>query len=180
VRGLRLPDSQTVNLEQAFCAIQQELYAAVRNVAFRVCVEGEERPLRPVIREVVYRIGREALTNAFRHSRASKVEVVLQYSAKVLRMVVRDNGAGIDDQVVRAGREGHWGLSGMRERAEEIGAKLRVLSSAGAGTEVELMVPGRVAYETRGGERGWGWRWRGKPAMMPPSSSSKQESEVPQ
>jgi signal transduction histidine kinase/ligand-binding sensor domain-containing protein len=179
VRGLRLPDTHSINLEKAFCAIQQELYAAVRDVTFRVCVEGEERPLRPVIREGIYRIGREGLINAFRHSRASKIEVYLQYSPKQLRVVVRDNGAGIDQEVLRAGRDGHWGLSGMRERADEIGAKLRVLSNSGAGTEVELTLPGKVAYEPRGTERRWGWRFKAKPAMIPPNSS-KQESEVPQ
>lgn len=177
VRGLRLPDQHSVNLEQAFSAVQQELYNA-RATAFRVFAEGEARPLRPVIRETIYRIGREALINAFRHSQASKIEVELQYSPKQLRLMVRDNGAGIDQEVLRAGREGHWGLSGMRERAEEIGAKLRVLSSPLAGTEIDLTVPGRVAFEPRGPEKTWGWLLKPKPAMMR-EPQAKPESEVP-
>jgi signal transduction histidine kinase len=74
-----------------------------------------------------------------------------------LRLLVRDNGVGIDQDVVRAGRDGHWGLSGMRERADEIGARLRVLSSPAAGTEVELSVPSRIAFEARRSNNRWGW-----------------------
>jgi signal transduction histidine kinase len=74
-----------------------------------------------------------------------------------LRVFIRDNGGGIDTQVLRSGREGHWGLSGMKERTERIGGKLRVLSRAVAGTEVELSVPGNVAFEVRPGNRPAGW-----------------------
>jgi DNA-binding NarL/FixJ family response regulator len=55
-------------------------------------------------------------------------------------MLVRDDGCGIDPAVLQAGRDGHWGLSGMRERAERIGAHLQVMSHASAGTEIELSV----------------------------------------
>jgi len=156
VRGLRLTDQQSRNLEQAFSGIQQELDIP-RASGFRVFAEGEERPLRPLIRETVYRIGREAIINAFRHAHAGKIEVELQYAASHLRLLVRDNGVGIDQQVVRAGRDGHWGLSGMRERADEIGARLRVLSSPAAGTEVELSVPSRIAFEPRRSNNRWSW-----------------------
>jgi nitrate/nitrite-specific signal transduction histidine kinase len=62
-------------------------------------------------------------------------------------MLVRDNGKGIDEHVLRTGRDGHWGLSGMRERAQRIGAGFHVWSRAGAGTEVELSVPSHVAFQ---------------------------------
>jgi ligand-binding sensor domain-containing protein/signal transduction histidine kinase len=156
VRGLRLPDQQSQSLEQAFSGIQQELEIS-RASGFRVFAEGEERRLRPAIRETVYRIGREAVINAFRHAHAGKIEVELRYAASHLRLLVRDNGVGIDQQVVRAGRDGHWGLSGMRERADEIGARLRVLSSPAAGTEVELSVPSRIAFEPRRSNNRWAW-----------------------
>ena len=116
-------------------------------VSFRVVVEGTSRPLHPIIRDEVYRIGREAVVNAFRHSGANSIEVDLEYSSKHLRILVRDNGCGIDPQVLRSGREGHWGLSGMRERAGEIGARLKVWSRVGGGTEVELSIPARTAFE---------------------------------
>ena len=118
------------------------------SIDFKVIVEGEIRPLQPVIRDEVYRIGREALINAFLHAHASSIEVELEYALKRLRVLVRDNGCGIDPHVLRAGREGHWGLSGMRERAEGIGAQLKVWSRVSGGTEVDLTVPGHVAFGT--------------------------------
>ncbi len=71
----------------------------------------------------------------------------LEYGFNKLRVHVSDDGCGIDPEVLRAGRDGHWGLPGMRERAERIGAKLHVWSSATAGTEVELSVPSQIAFQ---------------------------------
>ena len=145
VRGLRSsPDSP--DLEQAFSRIRQE-FAVGENVALRVIVEGQPRRLRPVLRDEVYRIGREALINAFRHSGGKNVEIELRYSAAQFRISVRDDGCGIDPQMLRSGREGHWGLTGMRERADQIGARLHLWSSVAAGTEVELSVPGPIAFQ---------------------------------
>jgi len=151
IRGLRSSDSDSDDLGQAFSRIPQELGIEVPEGQpdFRVIVLGSARKLRPLIRDEVYYIGRELLVNAFRHSRASCIEVELEYSPRRFRMVVRDDGCGIDPQVLRAGREGHWGLPGMRERAERVGARLRVWSSAAAGTEVALSVPGSIAFESR-------------------------------
>ncbi|MGO9084631.1 MAG: two-component regulator propeller domain-containing protein [Candidatus Sulfotelmatobacter sp.] len=146
VRGLRSAHDDSYDLGEAFSRVAQEL-AIRQDVDFRVVMEGLPRALHPVIRDEVYRIGRESLMNALLHSRASKIEVEVDYSSSDLRILVRDNGCGIDPQVVRAGRDGHWGLPGMRERAEKVGAKLRVWSRAGAGTEVELTVPGHVAFQ---------------------------------
>ncbi|HYM08100.1 MAG TPA: two-component regulator propeller domain-containing protein, partial [Terriglobales bacterium] len=146
VRGLRSSESGSLELEQAFSRIQQEL-GFQDQVAFRIIVDGDPRPLHPVLRDEVYRIGREALVNAFRHSRATSVEVELEYSTDHFRILVRDNGCGIDTHVLESGREGHFGLSGMRERAERIGARLRVWSRAEAGTEVEMTVPSQIAFQ---------------------------------
>ena len=148
VRGLRSSSSGSDDLGQAFSRIPQDLGLEVQ-IDFRVIVLGSARKLRPLIRDEVYQIGRELLVNAFRHSRASCIEVELDYARKRFRMVVRDDGCGIDPQVLREGREGHWGLPGMRERAERIGARLRVWSRAGAGTEVLLSVPNSIAFESR-------------------------------
>jgi signal transduction histidine kinase len=73
---------------------------------------------------------------------------VLEYHDNQLRILVRDDGHGIDSEVIQSGRDGHWGLSGMRERAERIGASLKVSSSVSGGTEVDLRVPGRTAFES--------------------------------
>jgi ligand-binding sensor domain-containing protein/signal transduction histidine kinase len=146
LKGLRSATGDAQNIAESFSGIPQE-FAPEKRIDFQVIIEGYSRPLRPVIRDEVYRIGREALVNAFRHSKAKRIEVIIEYSAKQLRILVRDNGCGIDPQVLDSGREGHWGLSGMRERAEEIGARLRLLSGAGNGTEVELSIPGDIAFD---------------------------------
>lgn len=156
VRGLRSTVGSAYDLEQSFARIPQELNIQ-QQVGFRVIVEGPALPLQPAIRTDVYSIGREALLNAFRHSRASNIEVELEFAAHQLRVLVRDNGCGIDSQVLHSGRDGHWGLSGMRERAERIGAKLKVLSSAVGGTEVELRVPSRVAFDSPPSSRTSKW-----------------------
>jgi signal transduction histidine kinase len=156
VQGLRSPQSGSLNLEQAFARTQQEL-AIEGDAGFRVIVIGQPRPLHPMLRDEVYRIGREALVNAFRHSRAKSIEIELEYAASWLRVVVRDNGCGIDPPMLQSGRQGHWGLSGMRERAERVGAKLQVWSRPAAGTEVQLSVPSQVAYQSVSSRRALGW-----------------------
>jgi signal transduction histidine kinase len=148
VRGLRSPDSVALDLGQAFSRIQQEL-TLEDDVGFRVIVDGQPRPLHPVLRDEVYRIGREALVNAFHHAHAKNIEIELEYAASQFRVLVRDDGRGIDPQMLQSGREGHWGLIGMRERAERIGAKLHVWSRPTAGTEVELLVPSQVAFQNQ-------------------------------
>ena len=146
LQGLRLSDTAPLDLVQAFSGIQREL-AVPSDVEFRVTVIGEERPLHLAIQHEIYRIGREALINAFRHSRATRVEVDLEYSDSELRMRVRDNGCGVDPRVLETGCEGHWGLAGMRERAAKIGGLLKICSNASAGTEVELSIPSSIALE---------------------------------
>jgi signal transduction histidine kinase/ligand-binding sensor domain-containing protein len=144
VRGLRSSQSPR-DLAEAFSGIQQEIGTADR-VDYRVVVEGQPQPLNPVVRDEVYRIGREALVNAFRHAEAKTIEVELEYAPRHVRVLVRDDGRGMEPEVVKSGTDGHWGLSGMRERAERIGARFKVFSRARAGTEVELLIPAHIAF----------------------------------
>jgi len=136
------------------------LYRAARDqpnhadIDFRVVVEGTVRPLKPHVVEEVGRVGREAIINAFQHSKARQIEIELVYRRDVFRCIVRDDGQGIDPRVLTAGRDGHWGLTGMRERAEHAGGELRLRSSAPAGTEVELSLPAALAYSDPPPRRG--------------------------
>jgi signal transduction histidine kinase len=167
IRGLRPSNRSPLDLEQAFLRSYEELTVRheVSQIAFRFIVVGAPRPLRPAIHDEIYLIGREALINAVRHSRASEIEVELEYAAKFLRVLIRDNGCGINTQVLLSGRDGHWGLSGMRERAQGIGAKFKVLSRVGAGTEVELSVASEIAFAFQPDDHSAGWLsglYRGK------------------
>jgi ligand-binding sensor domain-containing protein/signal transduction histidine kinase len=147
LQGLRVSRDGVLDLDQAFSLVPEDL-ALEGSVDFHVIVEGQARRLHPIIRDEVYLIGREAVVNAFRHAGAKTIDLVLEYHGNQLRVIVRDDGHGIDPEVVQSGRDGHWGLSGMRERADRIGASLKVSSSAAGGTEVDLRVPGRIAFES--------------------------------
>jgi len=156
VRGLRTRAQPADALERALSEIPADL-AMDAQTQFRLRSEGTQRALRPAVRDEIYRITREALANAFRHSGASNVETVLEYSPDALRVTIRDDGRGMDPDVLQSGREGHWGLSGMRERSSRIGARLKVLSAPGSGTEIDLVVPGGAAFEAGTRRRWFGW-----------------------
>jgi signal transduction histidine kinase/ligand-binding sensor domain-containing protein len=122
---------------------------------FRVIVEGEPQKLSTDLQAEVYRIAHEVLRNAFRHSGAGQIEVEIRYDKNLFRLRIRDDGKGIDPKVLEETRcAGHWGLPGVRERAQRIGSQLTFWSQAGAGTEVELAIPSTIAYrDTRNGRR---------------------------
>jgi signal transduction histidine kinase len=170
LRGLRSSTESDRDMELAFGQIPREL-GIDQKMAYRVVVEGTPAPLRAVIHDEIFSIGREALVNAFRHSGASTVEVQLEYAATRMRVLVRDNGCGINPEVLRLGRDGHWGIAGMRERAERIGAKFKVMSGPSAGTEVELSVPGHIVFQVPPSNGRWGWL----PKLWPRAT----EQEVP-
>jgi len=146
VVGLRGPHSDAVqDLEEVFAQAARE-FERDASARLRLSVHGQRRPLRPLSHDEICRVGREAMANAFRHAQAEAVEVEIGYLSEELRVTVRDDGRGIDPGLTRTGRDGHWGLTGMRERAAGLRARLTVELRAGGGTEVVLRVPGRVAY----------------------------------
>jgi signal transduction histidine kinase len=152
IQDLRSSTTSTNELAEALTALGEELTGTGDggrgSVTFRVSIEGMPRDLHPILRDDIYRIAREALRNAFRHAHASRIEAEITYGSRALRLRIRDDGKGIDSKLLDAGRDGHWGLPGMRERAQEISARLDIWSEIGAGTEVELSVPGSIAYGT--------------------------------
>jgi signal transduction histidine kinase len=143
--GRRPSQSACAELAEAFSLVPDE-GASSEPPKFRVSCGGWRRPLHPLVREEVYRIGREAITNAFRHANARNIEMEVNYCSNALRLVVRDDGCGFSAQLLVPGRSRHWGLPGMRETAEGIGARLRLWSAPRRGTWLELTVPGRIAF----------------------------------
>ena len=145
VKDLRPSARDASDLAQAL-ATEGEQFAELHSAKFRVSVHGVARDLHPIVREEGLLIAREALANAFRHSHAGTIEAEVVYGERTLHVRIRDDGQGIGKAVLEAGRPGHFGLTGMRERAKKLGGQIEVWSSTGAGTEVELRVPAQVAY----------------------------------
>ena len=157
VQGLRDSVVQSNDLARAISTLGEDLVtgSTSHRPAFRVAVEGESQNLHPIIRDEIYKIAAEALRNAFRHAQARQVEVEIRYDEEQFRLRVRDDGGGVDPKVLAGdGREGHYGMHGMRERAKVIGGKLEIRSQADTGTEVELTVPANRAY-ARSPRRSW-------------------------
>jgi signal transduction histidine kinase len=130
---------------------------------FRVLLEGQPRPLRPELQIDLYRISREAVANAFRHAKASHIELDIRYAARMLRVRIRDDGVGIDSSILtKGGREGHWGLRGMQERTQAIHGQLEIWSELSRGTEIEPTVPAGIAYRRTRRPLWSAWRKKGQ------------------
>lgn len=138
--GLRSSVLQDGSLEKALCDVRNDCASSDR-AQFRIVIVGETKPLESAVEEQIFLIAREALLNALRYSAASRVEADIEYLPRKLRVVVRDDGTGIDPEALRTGRNSQCGLTGIQERAASIGAKVRVWSKRGAGTEVEISLP---------------------------------------
>ena len=150
VQGLRSFTVITNDLARSISTFGEELCADRKGQdcpEFRVIVDGTSRDLLPLVRDEVHRIACEALRNAFRHAQARRIDVEIQYDRRQLVLKVQDQGKGVDPAVLDAGgREGHYGLRGMQERATLVGGQLAILSKLDAGTEIELTIPASVAY----------------------------------
>ncbi len=162
VRNLRV-GHESGDVSEAFVAAAARA-AFDSSTSFRLVTEGAARALHPIVREEVVRIGEEAIQNAFQHARAKAIDVVVTYHRRGLRLSVQDDGVGLDATVVsEGGREGHYGLVGMRERARKIRAEFRLLSRAGGGAQIDLTVPASVAYAGNGARRWFARRPSSRP-----------------
>ena len=139
IQGIHTGSPAPSSLEEAFSKLLSEVTTG-RGLRLRIILHGEPQTLNPAIQEQLFLIGREAIVNALRHSEGTKIEVEVQYLRDLLRLFVRDNGCGINPEAVQKASDSHWGLRGMRERAESIGARFGIWSRTGAGTEVRVAV----------------------------------------
>jgi signal transduction histidine kinase len=139
VRGTHTALPPPTSLEHAFSDLLREV-APEEGVRLGIFVEGKRQALRPAIQEQLFLIGREAVVNALRHSKATKIEVEVQYLRCSVRVFVRDNGCGINPDALQKKSDSYWGLREMRDRADTIGAQFGIWSRPGAGTEVRIGV----------------------------------------
>jgi signal transduction histidine kinase/ligand-binding sensor domain-containing protein len=150
VQALRSSAVETNDLARGIAVIAEELKTGTSSVDSPIIdleVEGPPRRLNPVVRDEAYRIAGEALRNAFRHAQARRITVQIRYDKRQFRLRVRDDGKGIDEDTMQRQPSGHFGLPGMRERAEIVGGKLGVWSKLDSGTQIDLSIPGAIAYD---------------------------------
>lgn len=148
VRSLRATETESGSLIDSLLTTGNQLQA-LRPAGFHLEVRGRARALKPEVQEEILLIGREALTNAFLHSHAQSIGMLIHFRSHLL-LEVEDDGRGIDEAVLRAGgRDGHWGLRGMRERASKIQARFEIVRLSESGTRATLRVPGAIAYAGR-------------------------------
>jgi signal transduction histidine kinase len=147
LNSLRTSTVETNDLGAALCRAAEEC-RGLGPIEVACSVIGTPSEMHPIVRDEIYRIGYEAIRNACTHSQGAHLEVTLEY-AEGVQLRVSDDGVGIDPQIAERGRESHFGLQGMRERATRIGAQLTILTSHGSGTEVTLIVPGHVVFRSR-------------------------------
>lgn len=156
VRALRSEGMIVQDLQEAFGSLGRSMKTDV-SAEFSVNLMGTARSLHPVVKDEMFWIGREAILNAFAHAHASNIITTISFERNQLILVWSDDGRSIDRALLEVGRDGHWGLRGMRERAEEIGGTFEIVSRPGNGTKVELRVPASIAYETSA-TRSWAER----------------------
>jgi signal transduction histidine kinase len=150
VENLRCASLDDRDLVTSLTTLGAELGAEIEHQSapqYELLIEGRPRQLTAVVRDEGYRILREAARNAYRHAQAQRIETEVTFADAELRIRLRDNGVGIDPQILARGQKpGHWGLLGMRERTQYLGGHLDVWSEKNAGTEIELRIPADIAY----------------------------------
>lgn len=146
VKQLRSEDYETEDLARSLAQVGADLNWN-NSVQFSVVVKGESVTLQCSTRDELLYIGREAIANAFHHAKPTAIEVEIHYDRAALRLICRDNGAGLDPASLNnRSMDDHWGLVGMRERAHSLGGELQVWGAHGGGTEVVTTIPARRAY----------------------------------
>ncbi|HXP42936.1 MAG TPA: ATP-binding protein, partial [Candidatus Acidoferrales bacterium] len=144
LNSLRTAPAQTNDLAEALRRVTKDDLIP-NSMAVTFSVVGDAREMHPIVRDEIYRIGYEAIRNACVYSGASQLEVELRYAYDLV-LRVSDNGIGIDPVIADRGKDGHFGLQGMRERAARIGGNLTLGSSSNSGTEIKLVVPGDIVF----------------------------------
>jgi signal transduction histidine kinase len=146
LNDLRTVSLSAADLVKSFSQLTNELTRDA-GTEIDVTVEGRERSLNATMGNDVLQVGRQAITNALQHAHARKIHVLLSYGERLLQIRVQDNGRGINEETLNLGRPGHYGIIGMKERAERLGGSISIGSRVGKGTEVTLTVPAHPLYQ---------------------------------
>ena len=123
-------------------------YCSGGTMELRVSASGKSREMHPIVHDEIFRIADEAIRNACLHSEGKWIDIELVYTEN-FQVRIRDDGKGIGSKILETGKAGHYGLMGMRERASRVQGTLTV-SSSSEGTEIVLLVPGRISFRDRG------------------------------
>lgn len=118
--------------------------ATESKIGFSLGIKGNPWTLQPKVRGEMLAIVREGMRNAFEHSHAKDIRVILSYAKRGLGISIRDNGIGVSEQHLQSRqKEGHWGVAGMRERTEKLGGRLTITSQLSIGTAIKVVIPRR-------------------------------------
>jgi signal transduction histidine kinase/ligand-binding sensor domain-containing protein len=163
VRELRGESADTLKLGEEFRKASQN-YESPGAPSLRVTTQGTPCPIHPMVYRETYRIGHQALANAYQHAAASTIIVALHYGPELFTLLVEDDGVGIDRSVLDAGgRAGHWGMRGMRERARSVGGHYTARCGATGGTVIEFKIAAKLAYEASNGASRHRWfHWKSR------------------
>ena len=183
LNDLRSAPLSAADLVKSFSQLANEV---TRNAETKidVIVEGHERPLNATAGNDVLQVGRQAISNAFQHARARNIHVLLSYGEESFRLRIEDNGSGIKEESMNLQRPGHYGMLGMKERAERLGGGIFIRSREGEGTEVDLLVPANPLYQNGAPRSVWsvtgGWRYlTGKMGNRGPKQDANSRSDSP-
>ncbi len=189
LNDLRSAPLSSADLVKSFSQSANEL-ARDAGTVVDVIVEGLERPLNALAGNDVMQVGRQAIINALQHAHARKIHVLLSYGERLLQIRVQDNGCGINEETLNLRRPGHYGIAGMKERAERLGGRVSIRSRVGEGTEVNLTVPAHLLYQDDVRRCGWrlgdGWDYltgrlgirKLKPSKVPQGTPTEGGSET--
>jgi len=146
IRDLRYESIEPASLADALTALGED-FAMPHTWTLEVLTRGVAIELNPITYQDIYAIAKEALINAFRHSKASEIKVEISFAPMRLTLDIIDNGRGIDPDVLSGSKStGHWGLAGMQERADSLGAALKIAVQPEGGTHLRLVIPGFMAF----------------------------------
>jgi signal transduction histidine kinase len=146
LNDLRTASLSAADLVKSFSLVANEIERD-SETEIDVIVEGRERPLNAITGYEALQVGRQAIANALQHAHAKKIHVLLSYGDRLFQIQIQDNGCGINEETINLGRPGHYGIPGMKERAERLGGRIFIRSSIGEGTEINLTLPAQLLYQ---------------------------------